>query len=50
MVWLHWVLVVAHGIFHSDMQDFSLQHADSIVLAQAWLLHGMWDLSSLTRD
>ena len=40
------------------VQDFSLQPTDSLVLAsglpsygtQAYLLHGMWDLSSLTRD
>ena len=40
------------------VQDFSLQPTDSLVVAsglpsygtQAYLLHGMWDLSSLTRD
>ena len=35
-IWLHWVLVAAHGIFHCGMR--------------AWQACGMWDFSSLTRD
>ena len=36
-IWLHWVLLVAHGIFHCGMWAYSCPH-------------GTWDLSSLTRN
>ena len=30
--------------------DLSLQYADSLVVVRGLKLHGMWDLSSSTRD
>ena len=32
-IWLHWVLVVAHGIFSCGMQDLLLWHVESLVVA-----------------
>ena len=57
LIWLHEVLIVAFETV-SVVQGLSLQHKDSPVAvprlsscrAWAYLLHGMWDLSSPTGD
>ena len=42
-------LTVAHGLSSCNIWDPELK-GFSGGSAQAWLPHGMWDLSSLTRD
>ena len=52
-IWLHGVLVVAHGLFHvyCSMQDLQLQHvgSDSLTRDQTWLpCIGVWSLNHWT--
>ena len=44
------VLVGAHRILVASCRLFSLWHTDSGCGMWAWLLHGMWNLSSPARD
>ena len=49
-VFINVFLYLAASGLSCAVQGLLLWCSDSLVVVSAWLLHGMWDLSSLTRD
>ena len=44
------ILVASRGIFCCDAQTLVVKHRLSTCIMWTSLLHGLWDLSSLTKD